>query len=64
MDLIRAHQAVEAGHRHDAYDMVAGHAVTAAQQKTVLACLKKSLLLWLRYRDGIARTCRLHKPRS
>jgi len=64
MDLIRAHQTVEAGHRHDAYDMVVGHAVTAAQQKAVLACLKKSLSLWLRYRDGIARACRLQKPRS
>jgi pyrroloquinoline quinone (PQQ) biosynthesis protein C len=62
MDLIRAHQAVEAGHRHDAYDMVVGHAVTAAQQKAVLACLKKSLALWLRYRDGIARSCGLQYP--
>ncbi|HYM37811.1 MAG TPA: iron-containing redox enzyme family protein [Nitrospiraceae bacterium] len=63
MDLIRAHQAVEAGHRHDAYDMVAGHAVTASRQKAVLACLKKSLALWLRYRDGIARACGLSRPR-
>lgn len=63
MDLIRAHQAVEAGHRHDAYDMVVGHAVTAAQQRAVLAGLKKSLALWLRYRDGIAKACGLSKPR-
>jgi pyrroloquinoline-quinone synthase len=62
MDLIRAHQAVEAGHRHDAYDMVIGHARTAAQQKAVLACLGKSLSLWLRYRDGIARACGLPNP--
>ncbi len=64
MDLIRAHQAVEAGHRHDAYDMVVGHAVTAAQQRAVLACLRKSLSLWLRFRDGIANSCGLKKPRS
>jgi pyrroloquinoline quinone (PQQ) biosynthesis protein C len=64
MDLIRAHQTVEAGHRHDAYDIVAGHAATAAQQKAVLAGLKKSLTFWLRYRDGIARACGLNKPRS
>jgi pyrroloquinoline-quinone synthase len=64
MDLIRAHQAVEAGHRRDAYEMVVGHAVTAARQKAVLACLKKSLSLWLRYRDGVAKACRLRKPRS
>lgn len=63
MDLIRAHQAVEAGHRHDAYDMVLGHAVAAPQQRAVLACLKKSLSLWLRYRDGVARACGLQKPR-
>jgi pyrroloquinoline-quinone synthase len=62
MDLIRAHQAVESGHRHDAYDMVVGHAGTAAQQRAVLACLKKSLSLWLRYRDGIARACGLQNP--
>jgi pyrroloquinoline-quinone synthase len=62
MDLIRAHQAVEAGHRHDAYDMVVGHAITVPQQKAVLACLKKSLALWLRYRDGIARACGLQNP--
>jgi pyrroloquinoline-quinone synthase len=61
MDLIRANQAVEAGHRHDAYDMVTGHAVTAAQQKAVLVCLRKSLSLWLRYRDGVAHACHLHK---
>jgi pyrroloquinoline-quinone synthase len=64
MDLIRAHQAVEAGHRHDAYDMVVGHAATAARQKAVLACLKQSLSLWLRYRDGIATACGLQKPRT
>ncbi len=62
MDLIRAHQAVETGHRHDAYDMVAGYAVTTAQQKAVMICLKKSLSLWLRYRDGIAGACKLRRP--
>lgn len=61
MDLIRAHQTVEAGHRHDAYDMVLGHATRAAQQKAVLAALKKSLALWLRYRDGVARACGLRQ---
>jgi pyrroloquinoline-quinone synthase len=64
MDLIRAHQAVEAGHRRDAYEMVVGHAVTAAQQQAVLACLKKSLSLWLRYRDGVAGACGLRKSRT
>jgi pyrroloquinoline-quinone synthase len=62
MDLIRAHQQVEAGHRHDAYDMVLGHATTAAQQQAVLSALKKSLAFWLRYRDGIAKACDLRQP--
>jgi pyrroloquinoline-quinone synthase len=62
MDLIRAHQQVEAGHRHDAYDMVLGHATRAHQQRAVLAALRKSLALWLRYRDGVARRCGLRQP--
>lgn len=59
MDLIRAHQAVEAGHRHDAYDMVIGHAKSAAAQRQVLSALERSLTLWLQYRDGVATACRL-----
>jgi len=62
LDLVRAHQLVEAGHRHDAYDMLLGSATTAAQQRAVLACLNRTLALWLRYRDGVARACGLKKP--
>jgi pyrroloquinoline-quinone synthase len=62
MDLIRAHQMVEAGHRHDAYEMVLNHATTHAQQQTVLRSLKISLELWTAYRDGIAAACGLKKP--
>lgn len=58
MDLIRAHQLVEAGHRHDAYDMVVNY-TTPALQRSVLACLKKSLFLWVRYRDAVAKACGL-----
>lgn len=61
MDLIRAHQMVEAGHRHDAYDMVVNHATSASQQQVVLSSLKKSLTLWLRYRDAVAKACGLKK---
>lgn len=60
MDLIRAHQKVESGHRRDAYDMVVQYASTRREQDEVLACLQHSLTLWLRYRDGVARMCRLH----
>lgn len=61
MDLIRAHQKVESGHRQDAYDMVSNYATTRSQQETVIACVRKSLTLWHRYRDGVARACKLIK---
>jgi pyrroloquinoline quinone (PQQ) biosynthesis protein C len=62
MDLIRAHQLVEAGHRHDAYDMVVNYATTRAQQEAVLRCLKKCLTLWRAYRDAVAKACGLKEP--
>lgn len=61
MDLIRAHQMVEAGHRHDAYNMVVNYANTRALQQTVLSSLKTCLRLWTAYRDGVARACGLRK---
>ena len=61
MDLIRAHQLVEAGHRHDAYEMVIHH-TPPALERSVLACVKKSLSLWLDYRDAVAKACGLEKP--
>ena len=59
MDLIRAHQLVEGGHRHDAYAMVVNQAKTRAQQDTILTTLQRTLTLWLRYRDGVAHACGL-----
>lgn len=59
MDLIRAHQLVEGGHRHDAYAMVVSHAKTRKQQDMILTTLQRTLTLWLRYRDGVARACQL-----
>jgi pyrroloquinoline quinone (PQQ) biosynthesis protein C len=61
MDLIRAHQMVEAGHRHDAYKMVVQYAATRFHQQKILAAVQKTLDLWLRYREGIARACRLRQ---
>lgn len=60
MDLIRAHQMVEAGHRHDAYAMVVNYAQESSQQESVLKVMEKSLQLWLRYRDGVAGACGLN----
>jgi len=62
MDLIRAHQMVEAGHRHDAYDMVLNYTPPALRQ-SVLTGVKKSLSLWLNYRDAVAQACGI-KPLS
>jgi pyrroloquinoline quinone (PQQ) biosynthesis protein C len=61
MDLIRSHQMVEAGHRHDAYHMVVHHAKTRAQQETILRFLNRSLSLWTAYRDGVAKACGIRK---
>lgn len=57
MDLIRAHQRVEHGHRLAAWQMVLRAAATPAQQRAVHAAMQKSLELWLRYRDGVAKAC-------
>ena len=64
MDLIRAHQMVETGHRHDAYAMVVRYAGTRSHQDEILAATQKTLALWLRYRDGVARACGLKKNES
>ena len=61
MDLIRAHQMVEAGHRHDAYEMVVQYTMTRSHQERILTAMRKTLGLWLRYRDGVARACGLRR---
>ncbi|MGE0642928.1 MAG: iron-containing redox enzyme family protein [Nitrospira sp.] len=61
MDLIRAHQQVEAGHRHDAYDMVVNY-TPPALRPLVLTSVKKSLTLWWAYRDAVAKACGIPKP--
>lgn len=59
LDLIRAHQMVEAGHRHDAYDMVVHYTSSPSHQKKILEALQQTLTLWLQYRDGVALACGL-----
>lgn len=63
MDLIRAHQKVEAGHRHDAYDMVVNYATTGMRQQSVLRCLRRCLRLWTAYRDEVAQACGVKRIR-
>jgi len=59
LDLIRAHQAVEKGHRWDAWKMVLEHAGSASSREKVRKVLRQCLGLWLDYRDGVASACRL-----
>lgn len=59
LDLIRAHQMVERGHRQAAYRMVLDHAVEAEEQDAVVSELEVGLNLWLQYRDGVAYACGL-----
>jgi pyrroloquinoline-quinone synthase len=54
MRLPRAHRAVEAGHRRDAWAMVLGHA-DARTAGGVVAAVEEALAGWLAYRDGVAR---------
>jgi pyrroloquinoline-quinone synthase len=52
--LPRAHRAVEAGHRRDAWDMVLGHA-DARAEAAIAGAVEEALAAWLAYRDGVAR---------
>ncbi len=59
LDLIRAHQMVETGHRHAAYHIVTRYANDPETQQAVLQAMEEGLSLWLRYRDGVASACGL-----
>jgi pyrroloquinoline-quinone synthase len=60
MRLPRAHRAVEAGHRRDAWQMVLGHA-DAAMTGVVVRAVEEAHAAWLAYRDGVARAMKLSK---
>lgn len=55
MDLVRAHRAVEGGHRKDAWSAVLDHVDDQATADSVGAAVEEARGLWLRYRDGVAR---------
>ncbi|MHB8482107.1 MAG: iron-containing redox enzyme family protein [Nitrospiria bacterium] len=59
MDLARAHNLVERGHRKAAWKMVLDHVDTVVKQEKVKNLIKNSLDLWLAYRDGVAKACQL-----
>lgn len=68
LDLIRAHHQVERGHRGDAWEMVLRNTPSRAARKRIYDRLRRSLELWLSYRDGIAKAIKIrrnddrHKP--
>jgi pyrroloquinoline quinone (PQQ) biosynthesis protein C len=55
MDLVRAHRAVEGGHRRDAWMSVLEHVDDAVTADLVAKTVHEALERWLRYRDGVAR---------
>ncbi len=62
LDLKRAHHMVETGHRKMAWKMVLDHATAPRVAARVRQLLARSLELWLLYRDGVARACRVDAP--
>ncbi|HEU4403658.1 MAG TPA: iron-containing redox enzyme family protein [Candidatus Polarisedimenticolia bacterium] len=59
LDLKRAHHMVESGHRKMAWKMVLDHATSPSIADRVRRVLDRTLDLWLLYRDGVARACRI-----
>jgi len=65
LDLKRAHHMVESGHRKMAWKMVLDHASSPRAADRVRRVMERSLDLWLLYRDGVARVCRIDRsPRA
>lgn len=65
MRLVRAHRAVEGGHRDDAWNMVLGHAKGPPDlQEQIVEAVLQARALWLAYRDGVARAMSLDRGTS
>jgi len=61
LDLKRAHHMVETGHRKMAWKMVLDRADSPRVADRIRRVLSRSLDLWLLYRDGVARACRIER---
>lgn len=56
MELLRAHRAVEGGHRDDAWKMVLSHAPRDLRgEEAIVSAMEHALAAWLAYRDSVAR---------
>jgi len=62
LDLKRAHHMVETGHRKMAWKMVLDHARSERTAERIRQVVGRTLDLWLLYRDGVARACRIESP--
>jgi len=60
MDLVRAHQLVEGGHRRDAWQMILEHHSHQADG-LVFDAMDEALACWLAYRDEVAAACGLSR---
>lgn len=64
MDLVRAHAAVEGGHRADAWSSLLAHvADDAPEADAVVASCETALAAWHAYRDGVAERMGLTRER-
>ena len=62
MRLVRAHRAVESGHRADAWAMVLDHASdNSTLADGVISAVDEAQQAWLAYRDGVARAMGLRR---
>jgi pyrroloquinoline-quinone synthase len=61
MRLVRAHRAVEVGHRRDAWRMVLENAQEAPLSDRVVEAVEAAHASWSRYRDGVARAMKLER---
>jgi pyrroloquinoline-quinone synthase len=62
LDLKRSHHMVESGHRKMAWRMVLDYATTPRVADRLRRLMARTLDLWLLYRDGVARACRIESP--
>lgn len=64
LTLKRAHAKVEGTHREAAWRIVERHAASRTARERVRRAMRRSLKLWLAYRDGVARAAGVERDRA
>lgn len=59
LELKRVHRKVEGGHRLSAWRAVLAHAKSPEHRELVVSAMERALVLWLAYREGVARAAAL-----